>query len=301
LVSFHNVGAAREPPLHYIPRVIEKIPVSHKKTPKEISSGVQEQASVASQNSASVTEISSTVEELSASSSQVAENAESVAEISSSALHESERGMEAMETLKSKMDLITEDNQTSIKEIVDLGNKSKEIGKVMEMINNIADQTKLIAFNAAIEASSAGEAGKRFGVVAVEIRRLADNVMESTGEIQSKVDEIQQAINRLVVTSEKGSKRIQEGTDLAAQTIGELENLVKGAKTAADAAAQISLSTNQQKTATDQVLAALKEIVNGTRQSSNAIKQTSSVTVKLSEMSADLKAMVSKFKISQNS
>ncbi len=265
---------------------------------KEISSAVSDQASVAQQNASSVTEISSTVEELAASSSQVAENANAVAEISSNALRETERGMEAMENLKSKMDLISEDNQASIKEIVDLGKRSNEIGKVMEIINNIADQTKLIAFNAAIEASSAGEAGKRFGVVAVEIRRLADNVMESTGDIQIKIEEIQQAINRLVVASETGSKRIHEGAELTGQTIEELERLVDGSKSAADSAQQISLSTGQQKTATDQVLTALKEIVNGSRQSSTAIRQTSSVTSKLSEMSNDLKNMVSKFKIS---
>lgn len=263
----------------------------------EISASVQDQAAVAAQQSTSVTEISTTVEELSISSSQVADNANAVAEISNNALHESERGREAMENLKIKMDTISDDNQVSIREIVELGTRSEEIGKVMEIINNIADQTKLIAFNAAIEASSAGEAGKRFGVVAVEIRRLADNVMESTGEIENKIEEIQQAINRLVVNSERGSKNIKAGTDLTAQTISELENLVSGAKTTADAAAQISLSTQQQKTATEQVLSALKEIVDGSRQSSAAIKQTSAVTNRLSEMSSHLKNLVGRFKI----
>ncbi len=265
----------------------------------EISASVQDQAAVAAEQSTSVTEISTTVEELSISSSQVADNANAVAEISTNALHESERGREAMENLKIKMDTISDDNQGSIREIVELGTRSEEIGKVMEIINNIADQTKLIAFNAAIEASSAGEAGKRFGVVAVEIRRLADNVMESTGEIESKIDEIQQAINRLVVNSERGSKNIKAGTELTAQTIKELESLVSGAKTTADAAAQISLSTQQQKTATEQVLSALKEIVDGSRQSSAAIKQTSSVTNRLSEMSSYLKSLVARFKINQ--
>ncbi|MCA9482736.1 MAG: HAMP domain-containing protein [Nitrospina sp.] len=266
----------------------------------EISAAVQDQAAVSAEQSTSVTEISTTVEELSISSSQVADNANSVAQISTNALRESERGMEAMENLKIKMDTISDDNKGSIQEIVDLGTRSEEIGKVMEIINNIADQTKLIAFNAAIEASSAGEAGKRFGVVAVEIRRLADNVMESTGEIENKIEEIQQAINRLVINSERGSKNIKDGTELTRQTIRELENLVTGAKTTADAAAQISLSTQQQKTATDQVLAALKEIVDGSRQSSAAIKQTSSVTSKLSEMSSHLKNLVGRFRINQN-
>lgn len=263
----------------------------------EISGAVQDQASVLQQQSASVTEISATVEELSLSSSQVAGNASNVADFSGNVLHESEKGMETLGLLKAKMDEITEGNNANIAEIVALGKKSNEIGKIMEIINNIADQTKLIAFNAAIEAASAGEAGKRFNVVAVEIRRLADSVMKSTDDIQKKIEEIQQAVSRLVITSETGSKKIHEGTSLTGQTIADLESLVMGAKSTADAVTQISLATRQQKTATDQVLAALKEIEKGSRQSSAAVKQTSTVTTQLSEMSNGLKNMLGKFKI----
>ncbi len=116
------------------------------------------------------------------------------------------------------METIRHDNQHSLKEIVDLGGKSKEISKIMEIIDTVADQTKLIAFNAALEASSAGEAGKRFGVVAAEIRRLADSVTESTGEIAKKVGEIQESIGRLVITSEKGALGIEQGMDDSSRT-----------------------------------------------------------------------------------
>lgn len=170
--------------------------------------------------------------------------------------------METLDLLKAKMDEITEGNNANIAEIVALGKKSNEIGKIMEIINNIADQTKLIAFNAAIEAARAGEAGKRFNVVAVEIRRLADSVMKSTDDIQKKIEEIQQAVSRLVITSETGSKKIHEGTSLTGQTIADLESLVMGAKSTAD-----------------------------------AVKQTSTVTTQLSEMSNVLKNMLGKFKI----
>jgi hypothetical protein len=117
-----------------------------------------------------------------------------------------------MRQLVDKMEEIRHDNQVSLKEIVDLGGKSKEITRIMEIIDTVADQTKLIAFNAALEASSAGEAGKRFGVVAAEIRRLADSVSESTAEIAHKIGEIQETIGRLVITSEKGSVGIDQGT-----------------------------------------------------------------------------------------
>src|SRR5208282_1481072 len=163
--------------------------------------------------------------------------------------------------------------------------------------NSIADQTKLIAFNAALEASSAGEAGKRFGVVAVEIRRLADSVMESTGEIEGKINEIQEAINRLVIASEKGSKGIQEGMDYSDQTADLLFGIVDAAQTTTDAAKQISLSTQQQKTASSQVVVALREIVAGSSQSTDAINQISALTRKLSKLSDNLRETVAIFKL----
>jgi methyl-accepting chemotaxis protein len=111
-------------------------------------------------------------------------------------------------------------------EIVELGRKSQEIGSVMKIISHIADQTKLIAFNAAIGAASLGETGKRFGVVAVEIRNLADNVMKSTLDIESRIEEVQASINKLVVSSENGTKKIKTVNDLAAQTLNQFEGLV---------------------------------------------------------------------------
>ena len=141
----------------------------------------------------------------------------------------------------------------------------------MDIINSIAAQSKLIAFNAAIEASSANESGKRFRAVAVEIRRLADNVMDSTGDISKKVDEIQSAISRLIISSEKGVASINEGTEITNHTMNDILNIVAGAKETTDVASQISFSSQQQKTATTQTLTALKEIESGARQSSVSI------------------------------
>src|SRR5208337_4238556 len=193
-------------------------------------------------------------------------------------------GAGAVDSVLMKMTDITNDNRKSIQEIVELGRKSGEITKVMEIINTIADQTKLIAFNAALEASSAGEAGKRFGVVALEIRRLADSVMESTGEIESKINEIQEAINRLVIASEKGAKGIQEGMEYSNQTAGILAGIVDDAQATTDAAKQISLSTQQQKTASNQVVTALREIVAGTEQNTDAVNKVVKISVNLAKL-----------------
>ncbi len=266
---------------------------------RDISSSLQEQSSIVAEQSTSLTQITATLEELSTSSTQIADNADSVVDISAGALGQAELGVTSIEEIKSKMDEIADDNRGSVREIVELGKKSKEIGKVMEIINNIADQTKLIAFNAAIEASSAGEAGKRFGVVAVEIRRLADNVMSSTGEIESRIEEIQQAIHGLVIDSEKGAKRIAEGTGLAAETLSKLESLVEGATSTNEAADQISHSIQQQKTATGQVVSALKEIEQGIQQTSVSIKQTTTVTRRLTDSSNVLQNLVDNYSVDQ--
>lgn len=263
----------------------------------DIAAAVEEQAAITSQQSASLSEITATMEELSVSSSQIADNANAVAHTSKSTLDESERGVAALNQLRTKMEEITSDNNRNIAEILELDRKSKEIGKIMSIINDIADQTKMIAFNAAIEAASSGEAGKRFGVVAVEIRRLADNVTESTGEIESKIEEIQKSINRLVIASENGSKVINEGTQAANTTLGELTSIVEGAKLAAESAMQISLSTQQQKTASNQVLKALTEIDQGLHQSSASIRQTSTATHTLTDMSDVLKKKLGVFKM----
>jgi methyl-accepting chemotaxis protein len=270
------------------------------KSSNVISESVQDHAVVANQQSSSVTEITSTMEELSVSSVEIAEHSGSVVSIADKTLEDTKKGAEAFEAFIAKMTDIKEDNQSSIKEIVELGNKSKEITKVMEIINNIADQTKLIAFNAALEASSAGEAGKRFGVVAAEIRRLADSVMESTGEIENKINEIQEAINRLVISSEKGSKGIQEGVEFSMQTGELLADIVGGANSTTSAAKQISLSTQQQKTASEQVVSAIREIADGARKSSDSMGQITTISKDLTALSQNLMGLVEQFKLSTN-
>jgi len=267
----------------------------------EIAASVDEQAAIASEQSASLSEITATMEELSVSSSQIADSANSVAQLTRNMLAETDRSVVSLGSLKDKMDEIEADNKNSINEILELDRKSKEIGKIMGLINNIADQTKMIAFNAAIEASSAGEAGKRFSVVAGEIRRLADNVMESTGEIESKIEEIQKAVNRLVIVSEKGAKTVREGANYATSTLNDLVHIVAGTKSSTEAAVQISLSTQQQKTASNQVLTALKEIDKGLHHSSASIRQTSASTTTMKDMADGLRRLLSEFKINGKS
>ncbi len=258
----------------------------------EISSALSAQAAISAQQSAAIAEITSTVEELSSSSSQIADHSKSVVQIASDTWQNTTKGAESIETVISQIADIKSDTETNISEIIELGRKSKEITSIMEIINTIADQTKLIAFNAALEASSAGEYGKRFGVVAVEIRRLADSVMESTDEIEAKVSEIQEAINRLVISSEKSAKVVNEGMRHSNETAEVLINVVSAAQSTTDAAKQISLSTQQQKTASNQVVMALRDIVSGATQTSSAIARIDVISRDLMQKAAMLEQSV---------
>ncbi len=247
--------------------------------------------------SATVVEITSTMEELSASSTQIADHSTSVVEIANQTLDNSKKGFDSMQQLLTKMADIRSGNQNSLKEIVELGAKSKEISKVMEIINAIADQTKLIAFNAALEAAGAGESGRRFGVVAAEIRRLADSVTDSTNEIEHKIQEIQGAISRLVITSEKGTGTIDAGMAASADTAHYLDDLVDAASQTSSAAQQISLSTQQQKTAGSQVVAALREIVTASAHTAQSIRSITEIGNEMNEMSHQLSELVHQFKL----
>ncbi len=278
-------------------KVVSEAALKTSQSISEISSAVEEQSAVITEQSSSVAEISSTLEEFSVSSSQIADHSTSVADITGQTLEKTREGALAVETVRTQMGDIHQDNENNINSILDLGKRSEEITKIMDIINNIADQTKLIAFNAALEASSAGEAGKRFGVVANEIRRLADNVMESTGEIEKKIQEIQAAVNNLVISSENSTKGIEGSLDYAVQATQYIEAIVEGVDANANAARQISISAQQQKTASEQVVTAVREIAVGAGQTSISMEQISAIGKELAEKSDSLKNQVMKFKL----
>ncbi|HEX9080146.1 MAG TPA: methyl-accepting chemotaxis protein [Desulfuromonadaceae bacterium] len=262
-----------------------------------IAAGVDKQSEFATELSSSVVEISSTMEEFSSTASQIAQHSQGVVERADKTLLDTKNGAAEVETLTFKINDISQDIQANLAEIVELGRKSKEINKVMEIINNIANQTKLIAFNAALEAASAGEAGKRFGVVAVEIRRLADSVVESTTEIEGKITEILDAVNRLVMSSEKSSQMTVDGQEYASHTVAMLIDIVDGVEQTTDAARQISLSTQQQQIASSQVVLALKDIEQGLRYSTDSIRSSNAVTNELAELSEKLRSLVMTFRL----
>lgn len=255
----------------------------------------QSMAVAVEQMSASVAEITSTMEELSASSTQIADYSHVVVNVANKTLDSSKKGVKVMQGLQENMTVIHQDSTVSLEEMLQLGQQSKAISKIMDLINTLADQTKLIAFNAALEASSAGESGKRFSVVASEIRHLADRVTESTFEIEERIQEIQDSISRLVITSEKGVISIQKGIQLSYEATDELNELVSAASKTSSAATQISHSTQQQKIASSQVVVALHSITSGSSFNAQSVREISNISEEMLLVSAQLNKLVNEF------
>ncbi len=261
----------------------------------DILSATEQQASGAAEQAASISETTATMEELASTYRQIAENADQVVTMAEASLGSAESGQQAVMNTLSAMEEIKSRTQSSAGKILALGERSQQIGQVLAIINSIADQTKILALNAAIEAARAGEAGKGFSVVAIEIRKLAESVVESTGEISSIMGEIQTAANELVMSTEQELKQVQGGVDLAHVTGDSLDQILEMVEQTTVAAKEISAATQQQKSATDQVVKAMREVAAVAQQTAAGSRQVAGAAESLSSMARESSQVGSAF------
>jgi methyl-accepting chemotaxis protein len=253
----------------------------------EILSATEQQASGSAEQAASISETTATMEELAQTYRQIADNADHVVRMAEASLGSAESGQQAVSNTLTSMEDIKTRAQASASKIMALGEQSQQIGQVLAIINAIADQTKILALNAAIEAARAGEAGKGFSVVASEIRKLAESVVDSTGEISAIMMDIQSSANDLVVSTEQELKQVQDGVELAHVTGENLDQILQMIEQTTVAAKEISAATQQQKSATDQVVRAMKEVASVAQQSAASSKQVASSAESLAKIAKD--------------
>ncbi len=263
----------------------------------EILSATEQQASGSAEQAASISETTATMEELASTYRQIAENADQVVTMAEASLGSAESGQQAVSNTLTAMEQIKSRTQASANKILALGERSQQIGQVLAIINSIADQTKILALNAAIEAARAGEAGKGFSVVAIEIRKLAESVVESTGEIGSIMTEIQSSANDLVISTEQELKQVQSGVELAHTTGESLDRILDLVEQTTVAAKEISAATQQQKSATDQVVKAMREVAAVAQQTAAGSRQVASAAEALSGMARESSQVGSAFQI----
>ena len=258
----------------------------------ELQSTANQQASGAKESSTAMNEISTTISELLATSRQIAESAQRVAHVaeeSSAAARAGDQTMgkahESVSGIKRQVDLI-------VVHMLDLGKKSQQIGGILEIINELAEQTNILAINATIEAAGAGDAGKRFAVVADEIRKLADRVGGSTKEIRTLIEEIQAAVNTTVMATEGGTKAVDAGARQFAEVTTALKQITELLGTTTEAAREIELSTKQQSTAVEQVNIAIANIAKAAKETEAGLTQTLQTATQLTGLSHDLTRMI---------
>lgn len=263
----------------------------------DILSATEQQASGAAEQAASISETTATMEELAATYRQIADNANQVVTMAEASLGSTESGQQAVFNSLAAMEEIKAHSQSSANKILLLGERSQQIGQVLGIINSIADQTKILALNAAIEAARAGEAGKGFSVVAIEIRKLAESVVNSTGEISQIMTEIQSSANELVLATEQEMKQVQNGVDLAHVTGESLEQILEMIEQTTVAAKEISAATQQQKSATEQVVKVMREVAAVAQQTAAGGRQVAATAEQLAMIAKESSQVGAAFRI----
>jgi methyl-accepting chemotaxis protein len=266
----------------------------------DLSASAKEISTTANEQSTSVAEIVATMEDNKNLSRQAVIKTEEVAELVEQTQKLSRRGAELRDVNQDMMQDIRDQNAKIIEEIMNLADMLNRIDETIGIIDSIADQTKLIAFNASLEASSSGEEGARFAVVAGEIRRFADSVAESTGEIKEKIEELQNASLTLIGQANEGSQQIAHGYDRMVEQKAVFENIVEVSENVAVRSRQISNLSKQQELASSQIFQALTEISAGVKQFVTATASTSKIADNLNVMSIELQETLHKYRTGGN-
>jgi twitching motility protein PilJ len=261
-----------------------------------ILSSTDEMNTGATRQDQEITNTSSAVEELTVSMKQVSNNAEASAEAARRALDAAEQGNRAVRDSLEGMQRIRSSVQASARKIKSLGDRSLEISDIISVINDITEQTNLLALNAAIEAARAGEAGRGFAVVADEVRKLAEHSRSATKDIAALIKAIQAETNEAVVVMEEGTKEVEAGTGLADQAGKALEAISSVVRQSAELVQEISLASKQQVRGTEGVANAMQNISAITRQTSQSARQAAGTVGNLVKLSEQLVEALSQFR-----
>ncbi|MGE0488214.1 MAG: CHASE3 domain-containing protein [Vulcanimicrobiota bacterium] len=258
----------------------------------ELQAVASQQASGAKEQSSAMTEVTTTLSELLATSRQIAESAVRVSKIAEQAATTARAGDSTVAKSQEAMANISRQVDSIVSHMLELGRKSQHIGAVVDIVSELAEQTNILAINATIEAAGAGEAGKRFAVVADEIRKLAERVTGSTKEIRTLIDDVRGAVNTTVMATETGSKSVEAGNRHFGEVTSSFKEIAAVAVTTNDAAREIELSTKQQATAVEQVNIAITNVAQATREAEASSAQTLQTASQLGLLSKDLMRII---------
>ncbi len=262
----------------------------------EIGSAAGYQAMGASEQATAITQVTVTVEELNQTAAQIADAATGVAVAAEQALSRAGGGQEAVRDSIIGMAMIRSRVSDITTRILALSAQSQRITEIIDVIDQMAAQTHILALNAAVESAGAGgEIGERFGVVAAEVKKLAQRSALATHEIRTVIAQVQAATNAAVMATEDGLKETDKGVAIAHQSGKANEDIIGMVERTAQLAHAISLATQQQRTASEQVVTTMREIAQVTRQAATGSAQSSRAAAELSEIARALQTVTERF------
>lgn len=240
-------------------------------------------------------EMTTAVRELALTAQHISHDVHGVVEVANNTLQFAEQGQQSVMNVVESMEDIQRSSQVSSEKIVALEKQSEHITEVVKTIDRIIEDTKLIAFNATIEAARAKDEGRGFGVVALEIRRLAEEVFESTEDIKDLIREIQEVSHALVRATEEEMAAIRHGVVLAEEAGNSLEQIFAMIKLTTDSAQRIASTTEQQQGAGEQVLHAVETAHHSTEQLAREIKKLAVTAAELNIVAEGLQQIITHF------
>ncbi|MBI2939973.1 MAG: hypothetical protein HYY04_05995 [Chloroflexi bacterium] len=244
----------------------------------EFTATANEQASGSSQQAAAVGEITATMEELARTAEQIAHSSEQTLQTAEGGRIAVGDALDGMARIKTKV-------ETVAGRVLALGEKSQQIGEITDIISDIANKTHLLALNAAIESAAAGEYGRRFAVVASQVKELADETKSATNQVKAIIAEIRGATNASVLATEDATREADTGSALAQRAGQAIDDIVQMVHT-------ISLATQQQRTASEQVVRTMHDIAEVARDSAHGSQQAAEGAARLNATAGRLRAVV---------
>ncbi|MFZ4619096.1 MAG: methyl-accepting chemotaxis protein [Bacteroidota bacterium] len=266
----------------------------------EISASTEQMAAGAQQQTQQAAEVASAVEQMTKTIIENAKTAQETAETSKKAKMAAEQGGKAVEDTVNGMKRIAEVVRSSAVTVQDLGKSSDQIGEIIEVIDEIADQTNLLALNAAIEAARAGEQGRGFAVVADEVRKLAERTTKATKEIAVMIKQIQSETKGAVNAMEAGTKEVDRGILLADKAGASLQEIVSISQQVTQMISQIAAANEQQSRASELIAKNVEGMSVVTQETANSAHQVALTADDLSKLTGHLEEIVGKFHLSDS-
>ncbi len=267
----------------------------------QISSTAESLAAASQEQSAQADEVASAVEEMSRTVTENAMSATKTAEVAKENGKVASEGGKVVEQTVVKMRDIAVVVKNSANNIEKLGESSKQIGEIISVIDDIADQTNLLALNAAIEAARAGEQGRGFAVVADEVRKLAERTTEATKQIATMIKGIQNETEQAVTAMNKGTVEVQNGIDLADRAGNSLKEILTSTQEVLDMINQIAAASEEQSATSEQISKNVMSISKVTAESTHRIEDVAHTSEDLAKATEHLRDLMSQFKVTQDS